>query len=102
MLVDANISSYYEKNIFFAAKIADYIGSKTPILAISMIEGASADIMRKTGNILTSHSVDEIYMTLIMIVEGKITHQTYEKEWPKYDARSTAKTYDEIIFGLTK
>lgn len=102
LLVDANISSYYEKNIFFAAKIADYIGSKTPILAISMIEGASADIMRKTGNILTSHSVDEIYMTLIMIVEGKITHQTYEKEWPKYDARSTAKTYDEIIFGLTK
>lgn len=100
LLVDANISSYSEKNIYFAAKLADYLGSKSSILAISMTDGASADIIRDTGNVLMSHSVDEIYMTLVMILEGKIKQELVASEIKKFDAKQTAKTFDDMLDSL--
>ncbi len=100
LLVDANISTQVDKNIYFAAKLADYLGSKTPILAISMVEGASADIIRSTGNILASHSVDEIYMTLIMILEGSIAAKPNDSIRKEYSATAAAKRYDTAITNL--
>lgn len=102
LLVDANISSHSEKNIYFAAKLADYLGSGSPILAISMTDGASADIIRDTGNVLMSHSVDEIYMTLVMILEGKISEQHVASEIKKFDAKQTAKNFDALVETLIK
>jgi glycosyltransferase involved in cell wall biosynthesis len=100
LLVDANISSESEKNIYFAAKLADYIGSGTPILALSMTDGASADITRKTGNILTSHSVDEIYMTLVMLLEHRLQGTTEKSNVKEYDASNIAKKYDKLVSTL--
>ena len=97
LLVDANLSTQIEKNIYFAAKLADYLGSKTPIFAVSMIEGASADIIRKTGNILSSHSIDEIYMMLTLTLEGKISTKTPEEVRRGFEAKSVAKVYDQLI-----
>ena len=102
LLVDANIAKQVDKNIYFAAKLADYLGSKSPILAVSMIEGASADIIRNTGNILSSHSVDEIYMTLVMILENKLTPHASTTTRKPYSASNVAKGYDEMIDNLVK
>lgn len=99
LLIDANISTQSEKNIYFAAKLADYLGSKTPILAISMTEGASADIIRETNNIVSSHSIDEIYMTLVMILEKRINVQPTRTSI-KFDAKNIAGIYDQTITSL--
>lgn len=100
LLVDANISAKSEQNIYFAAKLADYIGSGSPILAVTMTDGASADIVRETGNILCSHSVDEIYMTITMLLERSLEAHQNKAELQRYDARSTAKGYDSLLKGL--
>ena len=50
LVIDANFSSKLNRNIYFAAKIADYIGARAPIFAITSPEGASSDIIRDTGN----------------------------------------------------
>lgn len=100
LLVDANIAKQVDKNIYFAAKLADYLGSKSPILAISMIEGASADIIRNTGNILSSHSVDEIYMTLVMVLESKLKSHASTATLKPYSSSSVVKEYDAMINNL--
>lgn len=102
LLVDANIATKVSKNVYFAAKLADYLGAGTPILATSMIEGASADIVRETGNIVTSHSVDEIYTYLVMIAEGKISAEDHNDARKKYSASDVAKTYDALIKSQIK
>lgn len=95
LLIDANLSCFIDKNIFFAAKIADYLGSKRNIFGITMYDGASADILRETDNIISSHSVEEIYINLLSILNGKITEHKYNAE--KYNAINVAKIYDECI-----
>lgn len=102
LLVDANITSQVDENIYFAAKLADYLGSKSPILAISMIDGASADIIRSTNNTLSSHSVDEIYMRLVMILEGDHTPSSDSAARKPYEASSAAKEYDKELKALIK
>jgi len=95
LLIDANLSRVVDENIYFAAKIADYIGSGTNIFGITMSDGASSDIIRETGGIVSSHSVDEIFMYLNLITENKI--QTKNKNTSKYDSRNAAKRYDDLV-----
>src|SRR5699024_5628824 len=44
--IDANLSGVLDENIFFAAKLADYIGAERPIFGITMFDGAGADVVR--------------------------------------------------------
>ena len=60
LLVDANLSYVMDENIFFAAKLADYLGSGTPIMGITMLSGVSADILRETNNIVVTYSKSDI------------------------------------------
>lgn len=100
LLIDANLSRFIDKNIFFAAKIADYLGSKRNILGITMYDGASADILRKTDNIVSSHSVEEIYINLLSIINGKIKEHDYNAD--EYNAKNVAKIYDNMVKELIK
>lgn len=100
LLIDANLGRYINENIFFAAKIVDYLGSKSNIFAITMDNGASADIMRETNSVLCSYSVDEIYMKLLMILNGKCNSKTINQE--KYDIKNVINTYDKMVEDLVK
>ena len=98
--IDANLGEYINENIFFAAKIADYLGSKTNIFAITMDNGASADIMRETNSLMSSYSVDEITFHLLEIVNNKCNKKTKNNDL--YDIKNVVKKYDEMVNKLIK
>lgn len=98
ILVDANLGKVISKNIFYAAKLADYIGSGSNIFAITMLDGPSADIVKEVGGVISSHSVDDIYNNLVMILEGKIDITNNGNE--NYDMRVIAKKFDDEVNKL--
>ena len=104
LVIDANFSSKLNRNIYFAAKIADYIGARAPIFAITSPEGASSDIIRDTGNHQSSHSVDEIVMKLMGIINNnmEIEMNSAKTTYIKYNAKSVAKKYDNVVKKLLK
>ena len=60
-----------------------------------MLDGPSADIVNEVGGVVSSHSVDDIYNNLVMILEGKIKiSNNISKE---YDMKTIAKKFDEEI-----
>lgn len=95
LLVDANLSSVVDKNIFFAAKIADYIGSGTNIFGITMTEGPSVDILRETNGIISSYSSNEIYMKLRKIIDNNRIPE--QKNAQNYNVKNISKIFDELV-----
>lgn len=98
--VDANLGNYINENIFFAAKIADYLGSKSNIFAITMDNGASADIMRETNSLLSSYSEDEIFNRLLEIIYNKTNKKTCNNE--NYDIKNNVEKYDNLVKEMLK
>lgn len=96
LLIDANLGLYIPDNIFYAAKLADYIGSGSNILGITMLGGASSDIIREIGGVVSSHSTEDIYNNLVMILEKKIELHTLDK-YNKYDIITISNNFDKII-----
>lgn len=102
LLIDANLNKELDEYIYFPAKLADYLAVKKNILAVTQLEGATADIMRsvRCGQIVT-HSADEISIYLSKIIYQGYSPAAYvQKEWEKYDARNVAKAYDEVVKKL--
>ena len=104
LLFDANFSEEMDENIYLPAKLIDYIGASTSILAITQAVGASADIVRQVGNgIVCTHSKDEVLMYL-----AKIIYQQYkpekinEDERKKFEAAFVAKRLDIYLGELLK
>lgn len=95
LLVDANLGKVIPNNIFYAAKLADYIGSGTDIFTITMLDGPSADITKEVGGVVSSHSVEDIYNNLVMILEKKIPITNNKSS--NYDMKNIAKKYDETV-----
>lgn len=93
LLVDANLGLVTSKNIFYAAKLADYIGSKSSIFGITMQDGASSDIIKEIGGISCSHSMDDIYNNLVMILEGKTKVKSDDKN-KSYDMKNISNYFD--------
>jgi len=98
LLIDANLSNILDKNIFFAAKISDYLGAGSNIFGVTMLEGPSADILRETNSVLSSYSSDEIYMYLKLILEGKCPYKTNNQS--HYDIVNVVGKYDEMVKEL--
>lgn len=95
LLVDANLGKIIPKNIFYAAKLADYIGSGTEIFTITMLDGPSAEITKEVGGIISSHSVEDIYNNLVMILEGKV--EIKNNRSTNYDMKNIAKAFDKTL-----
>ena len=95
--IDGNIGKIMSTNIFFAAKIADYLGSGSNIFSITFNEGASADILREANCIVSSFSSDEIYMHLKNIIYNKEECKINKEIIKKYDAKNVSKEFDDIV-----
>lgn len=95
LLIDANLGKVIPENIFYAAKLADYIGSGTEIFTITMLDGPSAEITKEVGGVVSSHSVEDIYNNLVMILEDKIKIENTIS--PNYDMKTIAKKFDEEV-----
>lgn len=101
LLIDANLGTVIPKNIFYAAKLADYIGSGSNIFGITMLDGPSADIIKEVGGVISSHSVEDIYNNLVMIMESKIKIQNKDVKG-KYDMVNISKKFDDKINSILK
>lgn len=99
--IDANLNNVLEENIFFAAKLADYIGAKTNIFALTMFDGASYDVLKNVGALITSFSVSEIenYMYLIIYKNHKI--QMNEEKRKLFSNNLVAKKFDDHVKKIT-
>ncbi len=94
---DGNIQQAVDENIFFAAKIADYFGSGTPILGISMQEGAIIDILRGSNSLVLSYSAQEIRNYLYLILEQGYTLPRNEEFIAAFESKRVAALFDEAI-----
>ena len=100
--IDANLASILERNIFFAAKLADYIGAGTDIFGITMVEGISADILRKMNAVQVSYSRMEVYnyMWLILYKGYRATPNPEYREC--FSNVEVARQFDEFVAEITK
>ena len=101
---DANFAKFVSENIYFPAKLADYIGSGRNLLAITQVEGVTADIVRGVGcGVVCSHSACEVAMYLSKIIyKGYTIGKIKESERIKYSSKYVAKEYDKRIIELMK
>lgn len=95
--IDANISDIVDENIFFAAKLADYIGAGRKILGITMVKGISADILREYNALVVENNAEEIFNYLYLIIYENYSHEINLDVRDNYDARKVAKVFDEKI-----
>lgn len=100
--IDANLGTVLDKNIFFAAKLADYIGSRTPIIGITMLEGASANILRKIDALVLTYSVSDIKNYLRKIIYDNYTFKLNDKTCEDYSAKKVAEEFDQMIEEIIK
>ncbi len=99
LLFDANFTYATNINIYFPAKLADYIGANRNILAITQATGASADIVRKVGGgLVCTHSADEVYIYLSKILYKNWKPEARnDAEAKKFDAKYIDKELDNAI-----
>lgn len=98
--VDANISDIVSSNIFFAAKLADYLGTRKKIMGITMLDGVSADILRKNNALVMSHSKDEIKNYLYLILFENFNIVMDDMAFKEFDAVNVAKSFDDFIQNI--
>ncbi len=102
ILIDANIQEVYPKNIFCAAKLADNIGSGNKIMAITMQEGVSADIIRRINGLLLTYSIEEIRNYLWLIINKGYTVEMNKDACKEFDSVEVAKKFDELVERINK
>lgn len=97
LCVDANLAKCIDNNIFYAAKIADYLGAYKPIFCITMQNGISSDIVRKAGGIVSSFSENEIYMYLVSILENKYEFELNKDYINEFNIKNIIKKFDDVL-----
>lgn len=95
--IDANLFDILNENIFFAAKLADYIGSGNKIIGLTMLDGASADILREINALILTYSKEEIKNYLYLIIYKQFDIKMNKKAMNEYNAKVVANKFDEFI-----
>ena len=100
--IDANLFNILDKNVFFAAKLADYIGSGSNIIGLTMQDGASADILRNLGAVITTYSSNEIMNYLYLIIYGNYNVHINKKYVGEFNSVNIANHFDLFINNIIK
>ena len=95
--IDANLSLVNNENIFFAAKLADYIGSGTPIIGITMLDGASANILRDINGLVLTYSKSDIKNYLRKIIYENYSFDLNKDACLEYSAKNVAEKFDDMV-----
>ena len=91
------------ENVFLPSKIVDYLMLKRPVLGITPIEGASADVLRRTGSTVVSpDQPEEIAVALRDAVQawsltGHAGPVPASAEVARYDVRQTAAEFECVL-----
>lgn len=85
-------------SIYFAGKIADYLGTNTPIFAVTGKHTPAFEIVRHAGGLcFTQNDIAEMAAALSDIAHGRI-QMPIDRAWrDRYDARTVAAAYDQAI-----
>ena len=100
--VDANLHGILDENVFFAAKLADYIGANRPIFGMTMFEGAGADVVRAVNGVTVSYSVDEIKNYLYLIAYENYTVEIDQDGMNQFNATEVAEKFDAMVEKLDR
>lgn len=84
------------KNIFFAAKISDYLGSGTKIVGLTS-EGISKNILTETGQYCIANNRIIIENFLYDVAIGKVDLSKNINPPSRYNAVNIAKIYDAVL-----
>lgn len=95
--IDANLFDIIDNNIFFAAKLADYLGAGSKIFGITMLDGASAEILRKTNALTATYSCEEIYNWLYLIIYEGYNVNMNLAESENYNSEKVVAIMDALI-----
>ena len=93
--VDAFFNILKNGSIFFAAKIADYMGSGKRILGLTSPESPAGKIITKYGGICCSLNPYDIAKNMVSIVNSKAKiNQNFAEN---FDAKNVAKEFDKEL-----
>ena len=96
LLIDAETQD--EGSIFFPSKLADYLGSGTPIVGLTPSSGVSARVLRETGNVACSISDKEgVRTTITDMISGNSGARTDGSERKRYDYRIVTEQLEKIL-----
>lgn len=99
--VDANLADIIPENIFFAAKIADYLGTGNKIFALTMLEGISAEILRKNNALVVTYSKENVKNYLYLILYKNYNFSMSKDARQEYNVKNVAQKFDEFIEKIT-
>ena len=100
LLIDANLESIINYNPYFAAKLADYIGAHKKIIAITMENGASSEIVKHVGGKVFPYDSSLISKYLKDIIDGKVKYSENRKNSQSFSNKVVAKIFDENVKKL--
>lgn len=103
--VDAYFSNLSETggSIFFAGKLADYMGSGQPILALTGDNSPAGNLVQQYGGeIVLPWEIDQIAKTMIAIASGRREERVSEIFRTQFDAQSVAKRFDAAVKKLIR
>jgi hypothetical protein len=99
LLVDAPVARGKE-SVFFPSKLADYLGSGTPVIGLTPRSGASARVLRETGHLAWDiGNEEEVRSNLRALVEGVLQISPRTDEVRKYEYRHVGDTLAAILSG---
>lgn len=86
LLRDADFSDQGLKATpFYPGKLADYLGAKKPVLAVTMSEGCVPDMLSKLGGAsLTENDIDGIANAMLDAINGKLNIDFHEADKYSY------------------
>ena len=97
LLRDADFSDQGLSNTpFYPGKLADYLGAKKPVLAVTMAQGCVPDMMEKLGGAsLTEDDIDGIADAMLNAIRGRLAVNIQEAE--RYSHYQTAERAREAL-----
>lgn len=99
--IDAKFEYKYDSNIFFASKLADYMGNYKPILGITAKDSPAYEILKKSNNkVHEREDISGISKSMIEFFSQRCNvDYTY---YDTYNSKTVAALYDEKISELIK
>lgn len=97
LLIDAPLANTSE-SVFLPSKLIDYIGSYNSVIGITPAKGASASVLRETGNAVCD--IDDphaIFRTITNIAEGTIVLRPKRQRINRYHYKRITKELSDII-----
>lgn len=87
-------------NPFFPGKLADYMGAGRPIAAVTMANGASADVLSESRNLIADLRIDRIAYVMKRYLDGKVApdYGVYEN----YSIDVIAPQVEQAIRSIVK